>query len=43
MDREVGSVVSGKGKVRPTNKAKVVLVKDKSELGYRVQTSFPVP
>ena len=36
-------VVAGKGKVRSTNKARVVLMKDKSELGYRIHTSYPVP
>ena len=43
MDRPIGTVIKGKGKARPTNKAKVVLVKDSSELGYHVLTSFPIP
>ena len=43
MDRETGKVKSGKGKIRSTNKAKMVLVKENSELGYRIHTSFPIP
>ena len=43
MDREIGTVVAGKGKARPSNKAKVVLRKDNSELGYHILTSFPIP
>ena len=43
MDREIGTVIAGKRKVRSTNKAKVVLRKDNSELGYHVLTSFPIP
>ena len=43
MDRETGKVKAGKGKIRSTKKAKVVLVKDNSELGYRIQTSYPIP
>ena len=43
MDREIGTAVSGKGKARPTRKAKVVLKKDSSELGYHILTSYPIP
>ena len=43
MDREIGIVVPGKGKARPTNKARIVLAKDNSELSYHVVTSFPIP
>ena len=43
MDRVIGTAIPGKGKARPTNKAKVVLLKDNSELGYHILTSFPVP
>ena len=43
FDKQIGTVIKGKAKAKPTNKAKVVLKKDNSELGYRVQTSYPVP
>ena len=43
MDRETGRIKAGKGKIRSTKKAKVVLMKDNSELGYRIHTSYPVP
>ena len=43
MDRETGKVKPGRGKIRSTNRARVVLMKDNSELGYRIQTSYPVP
>lgn len=43
MDRVIGMAVPGKGKARPTHKARIVLKKDSSELGYHVLTSYPVP
>lgn len=43
MDREIGTAKTRKGKLRSTNKAKVVLKKDNSELGYHVLTSYPIP
>ena len=43
MDREIGIIVSKKGRTRTTNKAKVVLKKDNSSLGYHILTSYPVP
>ena len=43
MDREIGTVVSKRGRIRQTKKAKVVLKKDNSSLGYHILTSFPIP
>ena len=43
MDREIGIVVDDKGKVMTSNKARIILVKDNSELGYHILTSFPTP
>lgn len=43
MSRNIGIYVPRNGKTRFTNKAKVVLGKDNSELGYHVVTSYPVP
>ena len=43
MDRVVGNVTPKKGKTRTTKRAKVVLKKDDSELGYYILTSFPIP
>ena len=43
MNRVIGTAVPGKGKARPTKKARIVLAKDGSELGYHIVTSFPIP
>ena len=43
MDREIGIVVPKRGRVRTTKKARVVLGKKESELGYRIVTSYPIP
>ena len=43
MDREIGSVITRRGKAKPTNKAQVVLAKDNSDLGYHAVTSYPIP
>lgn len=43
MSRDIGIYVPRNGKTRSTDKAKVVLAKDDSELGYHVVTSYPVP
>ena len=43
MDREIGTIVSKRGRTRTTKKANVVLKKDNSELGYHILTSYPVP
>ena len=42
MDREIGIVVPKNGKSKRTKKAKVVLAKDKTSLGYHVVTSYPI-
>ena len=43
MDREIGIIVPKNGKSKRTKKAKVVLAKDKTSLGYHVVTSYPIP
>ena len=43
MDRDIGTVVSKRGRTRTTKKATVVLKKDNSQLGYHILTSFPIP
>ena len=43
MDRDIGIVVNRKGKVKTTTRARVVLGKNNSDLGYRAVTSFPIP
>ena len=42
MNREIGKVVNRSGKVWKTKKAKIVITKDNSSLGYKILTSYPV-
>ena len=43
VDRKIGIYVPEKGKARQVKKARVVLGKKASELGYRIVTTFPIP
>ena len=43
MDREIGIVVPRHGRVRTSKRARVILGKKNSELGYRAVTSYPIP
>lgn len=43
LNRNIGVYVPKRGKARQVKKAKVVLGKKNSELGYRAVTSFPIP
>ena len=42
LDRELGLVVDKKGREYRTNKVRVVLVRDKTKVGYHVHTSYPI-
>ena len=42
MSREIGKVVNRSGKVWTTRQARIVIIKEASELGYKILTSFPI-
>ena len=42
LDRELGLVVDEKGREYRTNKMRVVLVRDETDVGYHVHTSYPI-